>query len=162
MSTRAHRRALDRLYAKIPAFACRPGCTDCCGPVVAGVVERERAPQLLESVAAAVAGGCASCPYGAGGSCEIYDDRPVICRIYGTVEDLRCPHGCGPDRLLSAAQGRALLADYHSLCGDTLAGVLPPSSAGANRLTSPFEGSSLNSAGANAGLFVSERRGLIP
>ncbi|GLK69209.1 hypothetical protein GCM10008179_28470 [Hansschlegelia plantiphila] len=164
MSARPQRRALSRLYAKIPTFTCVEGCTECCGPVVAGPVERERAPLLHESVAAAVAGGCASCPYGAAGSCEVYDDRPFICRLYGTVEDLRCPHGRRPDRLFTSAQGRALVAEYRSICGDALAGESPSLSAGCSR---PFEAprgaSSLDSGRANAAAFYpSNARALVP
>lgn len=37
-----------------------------------------------------------SCPALVDGRCSVYDDRPMICRLYGTVEVMRCPYGCVP------------------------------------------------------------------
>ena len=35
------------------------------------------------------------CPYLTDkGRCSIYDLRPLICRMFGTVEGMPCPHGC--------------------------------------------------------------------
>jgi Fe-S-cluster containining protein len=35
------------------------------------------------------------------GSCKVYDVRPYVCRIWGAVRAMQCPHGCRPDRFLT-------------------------------------------------------------
>lgn len=31
--------------------------------------------------------------------CEVYDERPLICRLFGTTPSLLCPRGRGPETL---------------------------------------------------------------
>lgn len=101
---KAHR----QLYAKIPQFRCIEGCTDCCGPVPWSRYELEMAglsappPELQDK----------QCPFGLKGGCDIHERRPLMCRLFGTVEDLRCPHGRGPLRLLSVEEGHAIVRRY--------------------------------------------------
>jgi Fe-S-cluster containining protein len=57
--------------------------------------------------------------------CEIYENRPAICRLYGAVEDLRCPYGCRPDRLLTGLEGAELLLAVTAAGGDTVAITTP-------------------------------------
>lgn len=33
---------------------------------------------------------------GKDGRCGIYEHRPMICRLFGAVQDLQCGHGCIP------------------------------------------------------------------
>lgn len=142
MKPKQERRELKRLYSRIPIFKCIEGCTDCCGPVPASREERKLAPQLIspemagqivdvmrgggaspEELKAApkmgewAFGNCITCPYVIehGGGCAIYDDRPFLCRIFGTIPSLPCPHGAGPERMLSAAEERDLMQSYHKL-----------------------------------------------
>ena len=35
-----------------------------------------------------------------------------MCRVYGTVQDLECPHGRGPLQLLSVEDGHAIVRRY--------------------------------------------------
>jgi uncharacterized protein len=144
MKPKQERRELKRLYSRIPTFKCVEGCSDCCGPVPASREERKRGPQLMSLELAGQivdilnAGGaspeelndapnlvewskkgadCLTCPYvvANGGGCAIYDDRPFLCRIFGTVPSLPCPHGAGPDRMLSTADERDIMRSYHEL-----------------------------------------------
>jgi hypothetical protein len=39
----------------------------------------------------------------------------MICRLFGTAEDLRCDHGCRPEVLLSSEAAHALVAEYNAL-----------------------------------------------
>lgn len=103
------REAHERLYEKIPSFRCKPGCTDCCGPVPFSRWEwgrvldkRKGDPRTWD------------CPYAVGGRCEIYEKRPLICRLFGAadVELLRCPHGCGPEQKLSAEEAEEIINEY--------------------------------------------------
>jgi Fe-S-cluster containining protein len=97
-----------RLYKKIPSFQCIEGCTDCCGPVPWTKWELARAgldappPERDDK----------KCPFSLAGGCDIHARRPLMCRIFGTVEDLKCPHGKGPLQLLSLADGHGIVAKY--------------------------------------------------
>lgn len=53
------------------------------------------------------------CPFVSAGGCGIYEDRPMVCRLFGAVESdlMTCPHGCGPKRKLSEAQSRSMIAE---------------------------------------------------
>jgi Fe-S-cluster containining protein len=52
------------------------------------------------------------CAFSLSGKCDIHAHRPLMCRVYGTVEDLKCPHGRGPLKLLSLEDGHAIVAKY--------------------------------------------------
>jgi uncharacterized protein len=106
----------------IPAFDCKPGCHDCCGVVPFSDSEKRAAQARFPLVAwkkfgadSWLASGALktfSCPFVGNGGCSIYAIRPTVCRLFGAVDNelMRCPHGCGPDALLSEAQSRAALA----------------------------------------------------
>ena len=89
-----------RFFRKhIPAFECLPGCHDCCGPVTTSSEEMARLP--VKSVAehdAALAE--LNCPYLGKNGCEVYAERPLICRLFGTTPKLACPHGKRPDVMI--------------------------------------------------------------
>jgi uncharacterized protein len=118
LKPKQERRLLEKLYARIPKMQCIPGCHDCCGPVSGSCEEIKRAP-LLKSFEHKLefmiefnvhCESCLSCPYASESGCAIYDDRPLICRLYGATEDshLQCPHGRAPERKLTIAQTRAI------------------------------------------------------
>lgn len=97
------------------SFECIPGCTDCCGPVPVTPAEAERIASRYPVVAQpqdgiAPFGDDLKCGY-AHGRCVIHAERPVICRLFGAVDHprMRCPHGRGPNRLMSDKQSRRLL-----------------------------------------------------
>lgn len=99
---------LAALYAKVPTFKCKEGCTDCCGPVPFIKAEWDKVDVKKD-----LKPGCLDCPYAkADGGCEIYEHRPFMCRLFGTVEDLACPHGCAPEKLFTKAEGNALVDEY--------------------------------------------------
>ena len=104
MSAKAHR----ALYAQIPNFSCKPGCHDCCGPVPfsAWEISLQEDPKVSSGT---------GCPHITPQGCAIYDQRPLMCRLYGTVPEMRCPHGCAPDKPLSSAEGRKILKKYRKL-----------------------------------------------
>jgi Fe-S-cluster containining protein len=140
MKPKQERRRLRELYAKIPTFKCIEGCTDCCGPVPATREERRLNPEFLHTAADiihvlqkgaaspvelgkaprladwAYGAGCLSCPYVIEhGGCAIYDDRPLLCRLYGTTANLPCPHGRAPEKMLSLGEERSLMHSYLEL-----------------------------------------------
>ena len=98
---------IQALYRQIPGFKCKPGCTDCCGPVPFsksewGKVKDKRCATSLD------------CPYSLAGKCDIYEDRPFICRLYGATSDpgMQCPHGCKPSSPLTAGKAKELTDKY--------------------------------------------------
>lgn len=104
-----HQEKLIRIYAEIPAFTCKPGCTDCCGLVPFSRDEAARVPEREQI-------GC-HCVHADKdiGRCTIYADRPFMCRLFGSAPAeprLKCPHGCGPDKPLSSAKAKELTRRY--------------------------------------------------
>jgi hypothetical protein len=82
------RRRVRQICSAVPDAECRGLCAESCAAVPLLPAERP----LLDA-----------------GRCTVYADRPLICRLFGAVEDLRCPFGCLPERLLTPAEGRRLL-----------------------------------------------------
>lgn len=90
---------------------CKGLCQNSCGPLPLGKTEErrlveERSGRKLQT---ASRGLCSM--LSPNGRCTVYSDRPTICRLWGVVESMRCPHGCKPERVLSDPEGFALLAE---------------------------------------------------
>jgi hypothetical protein len=84
----------------IPSFVCKPGCHDCCGPVTTSTQEMAWLPvKTAEEHNAALAQ--LSCPHLGANGCEVYDDRPLICRLFGTTPTLACPNGHRPPEMIN-------------------------------------------------------------
>ena len=98
-------REIRFFHRQIPEFACIPGCHDCCGPVMASSEEMARLPVKSKKEHAQALNDW-SCPHLGDSGCQVYADRPLICRLFGTIDSLRCPHGRHPDQMT----GRALEA----------------------------------------------------
>ena len=58
------------------------------------------------------------CAYLQEGRCTIYNDRPLVCRLWGAAENLICPFGCKPDRYLTEAEAVDLMQRMGDLGGD--------------------------------------------
>ncbi len=111
-------RPVPKAWGLVPAMRCKGLCQDACGPIDASRAEREllseRGVDLPDAATALQAwlasGGKYTCPALVKGRCTAYDVRPTICRLWGAVEGMPCPHGCVPARgRLSDAQARAIL-----------------------------------------------------
>ena len=113
---------LDDLYRGIPAFGCRPGCTDCCGPVPFSAQEWARINPEERRKAKSL-----TCPYAGKRGCAIYERSPMVCRLFGASEDarLRCRHGCGPAIPLSIEATELLMREYELLSGSEFHVELP-------------------------------------
>ena len=110
------RGAHENLYAQVPAFACEPGCTACCGIVAMTAWEWGEVQDKRQASA-----GCTTCPYAEGGGCAIHPQRPLICRLFGAVDDprLQCPKGRAPERKLAPEHARRLMQAYEQLMVDS-------------------------------------------
>jgi Fe-S-cluster containining protein len=113
------RAELDALYAELPSLECRGLCWHSCGPIDMSIAERERIAERgvhIEGYTRAAAeryratGTVAPCPaLGPFRTCGVHDIRPMICRLWGSTETMRCPHGCRPSRELTEAEQLAFL-----------------------------------------------------
>ena len=92
---------LRYLRQEIPQFECIPGCHDCCGPVTASSLEMSKLPVKSDDEHDAALAEFNCVHLGCGG-CEVYTERPLICRLFGTTKSLPCPHGRRPEKLTDA------------------------------------------------------------
>lgn len=96
------RRELDALYAELPTIQCRGRCADACGPIQMSRVEWARMIDARGKRKATTI----MCPYLEKERCIAYRVRPMICRLWGVVESLKCPWGCEPSpRYLTHTEG---------------------------------------------------------
>lgn len=84
------------LRKHIPSFECKAGCHDCCGPVTASSEEMANLPVKTDAAHEAALAGL-NCPYLGINGCEVYAERPLICRLFGTTPRLACPNGKRPE-----------------------------------------------------------------
>lgn len=110
------------LYAELPTIECKGLCANSCGPIDMNDVERARLvelgvdiPVFTQEAARRWAANqrVDDCP--ALGpmhqhplmanvrmaKCTVYEDRPLICRLWGLSESMPCPNGCKPSRFLT-------------------------------------------------------------
>lgn len=102
--------AIRRLYADLPDLACKGLCTESCGPVPLSKAERDALVERhgpLRDLQPTSACGYLNIE----GRCDVYEDRPLICRLFGIVDhpEMRCPFGCVPERFLTNEEGHELL-----------------------------------------------------
>lgn len=115
---------LQRLYKKIPAFECKKDCADCCGIIPWSVPEQKKVAgsplnwsELFPGTLTPIGG--IDCPFSGKGLCDVYENRPLVCRLFGAVESKRmiCPHGCGPSKKLTERQGKKIMSQYKVIVG---------------------------------------------
>ena len=97
---------LEELYQKIPKSTCKEGCSSCCSNSI----------QFTPSEYKAMGGYTFDtkqmiCSHLIDGKCSVYENRPFICRLYGTSELLQCEH-CTPDRFLTQDETNDLVHEY--------------------------------------------------
>lgn len=99
---------IKTLRKLIPDMECKPGCNECCGPIVFSkwewtqITDKRKASDI-------------NCPYVGKNGCDIYSDRPILCRLFGTVKKMKCPHGCKPKRMLNLKQEASIIRQYGRL-----------------------------------------------
>jgi uncharacterized protein len=90
---------LEEFYGLIPKVQCLGKCQLACGPVGLFPIEAENIK--AKGHALPVASEDLVCSkLSVTGTCSIYGDRPLVCRMYGAVSALQCPYGCKSERLL--------------------------------------------------------------
>lgn len=74
----------------------------CCGPVLASSVEMARLPRKSKPEQDAALAAF-SCPHLGAGGCQVYEERPLVCRLFGTTPRLACPNGKQPAMMIAPA-----------------------------------------------------------
>lgn len=87
---------IARLRERIPSFECEKGCHDCCGPVTTSSEEMSRLPVKSDAEHDAALNEF-NCVHLGPQGCEVYTERPLICRLFGTTPTLPCPRGRAPE-----------------------------------------------------------------
>jgi len=101
-------KTIQDVYDAIPTIACQGKCSASCGVIPLFPVEGDRIQASGGSIP--TANVHLSCSELVAGRCSIYADRPLICRLFGVVPEMKCPHGCKPDRWLTSKQVQRLMA----------------------------------------------------
>jgi Fe-S-cluster containining protein len=114
--------SLERIYRAVPTVACRGLCAEYCGPIDMSDEERRRIadrgvtiPPVDHAFQAIIDGTPNACPALVDGRCSVYEDRPLICRLWGAVESMPCEHGC------EVTPGLLMDAGAHTLLTRSLA-----------------------------------------
>lgn len=119
--------ALQRVYDKLPALKCAGLCANSCGPIDMSNAERHRIvdagyriPMFTEELAERWANQePVHCPALNRRTlkCDVYEIRPLICRMWGTSASMRCDYGCEPERVLSEEESMDLLLESMEIGG---------------------------------------------
>lgn len=128
---------LDAVYARLPAIACQGRCAIACGPIPLSDLEARRLQLATHvkprTVIRVVADGPPStaiererCIYLKDEArCSVYSIRPLICRAWGLVRMMSCPHGCVPATWVNDVEFARLAQEVGSLGGGRLLRTTP-------------------------------------
>lgn len=100
--------ALESLYARVPRTACQRKCQIFCGPLAIYPIEASRIREATGTPLATDARTLTCAALQEDGGCGIYAVRPLVCRVFGAISLLRCPHGCRPEHELSLEEADVL------------------------------------------------------
>ena len=111
-------RVLNEAYAQLPSIECKGLCHESCSFIPLRQIEEDNIAKATGShpitdtsikPITMLKNVNESCPYLQLQRCTIYEQRPLICRVFGVSEDLLCRHGCKPTRVMSREEvGRVL------------------------------------------------------
>lgn len=125
MKVKHQARIIKKLRNEIPQsqFICKKGCIKCCGPVPWVFWEKKQIQSIiniseLDQQKTIISNEGVSCPYcDQDIGCLIYDERPILCRIFGISEDkrIKCPKNNKMPPLLSIYQTKLIMNKYMDL-----------------------------------------------
>ena len=111
------KRRLGEIYKKVPELECKK-CGECCGPIWWSAAEEVVIREYMREhgIEYKRVTTITKCPYlREDNTCEIYEVRPLICRLFGVVEDLKCPKGAKPKRYLKTEEAVKLMMELVEL-----------------------------------------------
>jgi hypothetical protein len=92
---------LDALYGELPKLRCKGKCWKSCARVLMAPGERDRVEReegiRLPTVDEMRRTHRTTCPALKDHRCSVYAVRPLMCRLWGIEETMRCPFGCVPE-----------------------------------------------------------------
>lgn len=113
---RKRKQKLHRIYDEIPKIKCKGLCQSFCGAI--GMTGGEKEEMVKASgVEPHIVGEAMTCNYLKDGRCSIYNDRPFICRSWGVIPAMTCPHGCEVERMLTPEEFLRIGKKVHQLGG---------------------------------------------
>ena len=106
--------SLTLIYASVPRIKCKGKCQASCGPIYASDMERrvftEKTGHPFPKPMEVLASKDCACPrLNVVGQCDSYQHRPLICRLWGVVHGMPCPHGCEAERIMTDGEATDLL-----------------------------------------------------
>jgi Fe-S-cluster containining protein len=117
-SARAERKNLiekkyKKLYSRLPSFACKPSCHDCCGAVPFSQYEADKA-NTTKGLNTKGMKLTDYCKFICSDGCSIYKNRPFMCRLFGVANTpaLTCPNGGIPEYLITFELAQDLTEEY--------------------------------------------------
>lgn len=117
-------RAIRAIYERLPRLKCAGKCSNSCGPIAMSDVERRRVESRAGKRCEALGPGLTCSLLTPSGWCSVYGDRPLICRMWGVVESMPCPHGCRPEGgLMPDGEAFELMLETHRIGGGEFSGV---------------------------------------
>lgn len=96
-----NRDTIARLREQIPPFECVPSCHDCCGPVTTSSEEMSRLPVKTDAEHKEALDDFRCVHLGPKG-CTVYEERPLICRLFGTTPHMPCPNSRRPEIMIDS------------------------------------------------------------
>jgi Fe-S-cluster containining protein len=118
-------RALEEIYAEIPKIPdCDGRCAAACGPIAMFKGEWERIKRSAGRTPKMPKGSLVCPLLSPTGKCTVYTVRPYVCRTWGVTRALACPHGCQPERWLTAAQCKDIYDRIEAIAGPEIAGPI--------------------------------------
>ena len=108
-------RKLHNIYRKVPRSHCTGQCVEACGTIALSKGEFDHLTKITGEKPHLVG---ASCSLLKEGRCSEYRDRPLVCRLFGSVDDpaLNCSFCDGPK--ISKAAAWKLLDEVQGLFGE--------------------------------------------
>lgn len=111
--------AIQAVYDRVPEVACKGLCQSACGPIGCSGAEANALQDngvALPLITDHPTNGPLTCSHlSADGRCGIYTQRPLVCRLYGSVRFMTCPHGCKPKRFLDDGEARSMMRELDAL-----------------------------------------------
>lgn len=107
---------LEALYAELPTIECMGLCGDACHFIGMTTLERERIRRTSGHDIKILDSPCPALDFM--GRCATYQQRPMVCRLWGVVEGMECHYGCKPSPgYLTHEEGKVFLARCEIVSG---------------------------------------------
>ncbi len=99
------------LYDSLPTIECQGRCHVSCGPIFVNTFE-------WNAIGKPAAGKTIDCPMLVDRRCSVYQARPLICRLWGVVDEMKCPWGCVPSRRMEPEEIQRVMDEWRAISGE--------------------------------------------